>query len=332
MSKVAVWMPSFNDERYLQAAIDSVLAQTFKDFTLYISDDRSTDDSWGTIKASELKDQRVSIGMPTKFLKGIEHMDFMWKWIGDHSHEYSIHIGDHDLWPTHHLATLIERMESERATCKGVREIAIVYTDTFQMDAQGAIIGRYQDIMQTAGQIGNAMLPQYVISGVNSPQLFGLWNEEVRRRIPIRHCCSGWDHLVVMEAALHGSILFEARTALTMRAPQPGTTLERYGQRHLSEEQLAKGPKDFIDQLEWCLHCVEMGLRSIPEPARPLYRSLLTSSMIATYIALRGLNLNTVPGAMQIFNTDPRVQQIFAAAKHIEVQAMELTWSSHSEA
>src|ERR1044071_3222306 len=45
MPAVSVLMAVYNGERHLQAAIDSILAQTFTDFALVIVDDGSTDGS-----------------------------------------------------------------------------------------------------------------------------------------------------------------------------------------------------------------------------------------------------------------------------------------------
>ena len=42
MPRISIGLPVYNGERYLKEAIDSVLAQTFRDFELIISDNAST--------------------------------------------------------------------------------------------------------------------------------------------------------------------------------------------------------------------------------------------------------------------------------------------------
>ena len=58
---ISVAMPVFNGEKYLAAAIASILAQTFKDFELIIIDDGSTDDSLALIKTFEIRDLRIRV-------------------------------------------------------------------------------------------------------------------------------------------------------------------------------------------------------------------------------------------------------------------------------
>ena len=52
-------MPSYNHEKYISKAIESVLNQTFKDFELIILDDCSKDDSPKIIKTYQNKDSRI---------------------------------------------------------------------------------------------------------------------------------------------------------------------------------------------------------------------------------------------------------------------------------
>lgn len=51
MPKVSILLTSYNHAPFLAEAIDSVLAQTFKDYELIIWDDNSTDDSWQIIQS-----------------------------------------------------------------------------------------------------------------------------------------------------------------------------------------------------------------------------------------------------------------------------------------
>ncbi|MDD1605895.1 MAG: glycosyltransferase, partial [Methylococcaceae bacterium] len=57
MPKISVILTSFNHEKYIQEAIDSVLNQTFTDFELIIWDDASTDNSWDLI--NQYSDPRI---------------------------------------------------------------------------------------------------------------------------------------------------------------------------------------------------------------------------------------------------------------------------------
>lgn len=50
MPQVSVLLTSYNHEHYLRASIDSVLAQSFEDFEVFVIDDASTDASWEVIK------------------------------------------------------------------------------------------------------------------------------------------------------------------------------------------------------------------------------------------------------------------------------------------
>ena len=57
--KVSVCMPSFNRQDYTAEAIDSVLAQSFSEFELIITDDCSTDGTVEIIKKYASKDSRI---------------------------------------------------------------------------------------------------------------------------------------------------------------------------------------------------------------------------------------------------------------------------------
>ena len=61
MPKVSVIVPIYNVERYLRRAVDSVLAQTLKDFELFLVDDGSPDGCGAICDEYAAKDSRVRV-------------------------------------------------------------------------------------------------------------------------------------------------------------------------------------------------------------------------------------------------------------------------------
>src|SRR5438552_4723426 len=57
--RVSIGLPVYNAENYLVEALDSILAQTFTDFELIISDNASTDRTREICKYYESSDARV---------------------------------------------------------------------------------------------------------------------------------------------------------------------------------------------------------------------------------------------------------------------------------
>ena len=61
MPLVSIIMPSYNSEKFLSCAIDSVRAQTFKNWELIVCDDSSTDKSVLIAREYEALDQRITL-------------------------------------------------------------------------------------------------------------------------------------------------------------------------------------------------------------------------------------------------------------------------------
>jgi len=57
--KVSIVMPAYNAEKYISAAIDSILDQTFRDFEFIIIDDASNDSTWKIISDYKKRDGRI---------------------------------------------------------------------------------------------------------------------------------------------------------------------------------------------------------------------------------------------------------------------------------
>ena len=76
---VSIGIPTYNGAKYLRESVDSVLAQTFKDFQLLLIDDLSNDNTWLIAEEYARKDPRVSavrndrrLGLVANFNRCIE--------------------------------------------------------------------------------------------------------------------------------------------------------------------------------------------------------------------------------------------------------------------
>ena len=56
---ISVGMPVYNESKWIEQSLDSLLAQTFQDFELIISDNASTDGTWSTLQEYAARDARI---------------------------------------------------------------------------------------------------------------------------------------------------------------------------------------------------------------------------------------------------------------------------------
>ncbi len=78
---MSVITPFYNTEKYLGAAIESVLSQTYEDFEYLLVDNRSTDGSWAVAESYARKDSRIRVmenetflDQDSNFSEGFKHI------------------------------------------------------------------------------------------------------------------------------------------------------------------------------------------------------------------------------------------------------------------
>ena len=91
MCQVSIVLPSYNGEKYLRSAIDSIICQTFIDWELILVDDCSTDSTYEIMLQYEKRDGRIHVfrnernmNLPNSLNRGFEkaHGDYM-TWTSD---------------------------------------------------------------------------------------------------------------------------------------------------------------------------------------------------------------------------------------------------------
>jgi len=109
--KVSVLIPTYEYGRFLPEAIESVLAQDFRDFELLISDDGSRDESAAVIRRYAALDSRIRFKLHERNLGMVEN----WNWcLREARGEYVKFVfGDDSLPSTQALSQLVAMLEHE---------------------------------------------------------------------------------------------------------------------------------------------------------------------------------------------------------------------------
>jgi glycosyltransferase involved in cell wall biosynthesis len=92
---VSIGMPVFNDRLFIRKAIDSLLAQSFTDFELILSDDCSTDGSADICRVYASRDSRIRYIRQEKNLGISRNMEFL---LREAKGEYFMWAANDDVW------------------------------------------------------------------------------------------------------------------------------------------------------------------------------------------------------------------------------------------
>ena len=128
---IAILMATYNGEKYLREQIDSLLSQSYRDWTLYIQDDGSKDATLDIIKSYD--DERivlVDVGL-TRQGAGMNFMSLL----NMVESEYYMFCDQDDVWFVDKVEKELVRMK-EIESEKGTKTPIIVHTDRTHTDAE----------------------------------------------------------------------------------------------------------------------------------------------------------------------------------------------------
>src|SRR5579862_1899827 len=108
MPLVSVLMTAFNREKYIESAIESVLASSFKDFELIIVDDCSKDKTIEIAKSYEPRDSRVHVYLNDKNLGDYPNRN---KAAGYAKGKYLLYVDSDDMVYAHAIDVMVSFVE-----------------------------------------------------------------------------------------------------------------------------------------------------------------------------------------------------------------------------
>lgn len=203
--QVSVGMPVYNGMRFLRQSLDSILAQTFKDFELLISDNASSDHTQDICREYVQKDRRIrymrnpiNLGATRNYNRLVE-----------------LSSGRYFRWaPADDLfaPTSLERCV---ATLEKNEDVVLCYPKTILIDGAGNQLEPYEDKLDLRSPDPSERFRQALQIG-RANALYGLMRSDVLRKISPMRSYPGADVDLLIDLCLYGRF-FEIPEALFFR-------------------------------------------------------------------------------------------------------------------
>jgi len=153
MHHLFIGLPVYNGERFLREAIDSLLAQSHKNLTLYISDDASTDETQNICTQYAAQDARVVYHRQPQNLGMFSNFKFV---LDAAAGDYFMWAAQDDVRDQNYAATCIEALEKNKAL--GLATTAMALIDTF-----GRVLATETEAAQLSGAPSMRQVARYVM-------------------------------------------------------------------------------------------------------------------------------------------------------------------------
>lgn len=214
MDKVNILMATFNGGLYLSEQINSIEAQTYKNWELYIRDDGSTDDTTKIVKSYVKRDHRIqllpslgqNIGARHNFALLMENV------VGS----YVMFCDQDDIWlPDKIEITLKAMKESEHWFGESIP--TLVHTDCKVVDSACRVICssfmQYQHMKHVEDNPLRILLTQNFVTGCTMMINRSL----LSKSLPVPHTAVMHDWWIALVAAAIGRIVFLPNATLLYR-------------------------------------------------------------------------------------------------------------------
>jgi glycosyltransferase involved in cell wall biosynthesis len=196
--RISLGLPVFNGGDYLRETLDSVLAQTYEDWRLVVSDNGSSDDTMDIIREYADRDPRITYRVhPTN--------------IGAHRNYNSIvpHVrGEFFKWLAHDdliAPTFLERCVE---ILDARPEVVLVFAATNRIDGNGEVVGELRSTTNYESDSAYERLRAYVGDRMKAPQIFGLMRRSVLLETPLLHSYQASDFTFLEEMAMRGRFAY----------------------------------------------------------------------------------------------------------------------------
>jgi len=188
-------MPVYNEEKYIGEAIESLLAQTYKNFILIISDNASTDRTPQICRYYAKKDKRIVYVRHEKNRGSLFNFRYL---LEQAKTPFFMWCSGHDKWHPYFVEKLIPALE------KG--DVILSYPRTKRINTEGMIGEEIYEEDCTTVDINNPrdryLYILRIMRKVNI--IYGIWRTQALKKCNFNLKTFAADHIIVAQAAFEG--------------------------------------------------------------------------------------------------------------------------------
>ncbi|MFN8062871.1 MAG: glycosyltransferase [Vicinamibacterales bacterium] len=192
--RVAIGLPIYNAERYLEAALDAILAQTLGDFELIVSDNASTDGTRDICEAYAARDRRI------RYVRNAENLG------ASRNFNQAFRLGRAPYFKWAPYDDLVEPAFLERGVAVLDREpdAVLCYSRAVVIDERGRVVADYDPGPDASASRRDVRFRNLIRHPEYAIQLMGVMRTEALARTGLLGGFPSADEVLLAELALHG--------------------------------------------------------------------------------------------------------------------------------
>jgi glycosyltransferase involved in cell wall biosynthesis len=191
--RLSIGLPVYNGENYLAQALDSILAQTYQDFELIISDNGSTDRTREICEAYEARDARLC------YYRSEQNRGATWNF----NRVFELSSGEFFKWAAHDDLLAAEFLEQCIAVLDQDPSVVLCYPKAQIVDVQGNFIEKYDVNLKTNAQSAPVRFGELLL-GHLCFDFFGVIRSDAIRKTPLLGNFGHGDGVLLAQLSLIG--------------------------------------------------------------------------------------------------------------------------------
>lgn len=192
--KVTIGMPVYNGENFVEAAVVSILSQSFTDFELLISDNASTDRTKDICQRFAKEDGRVRYIRQLHNLGAAPNYNLL---VDESRGQYFKWAAHDDVLAPDYLKACVRVLDTHPS-------VTLAYPRAEVIDAEGNVVERYDVRLETDSGDPGVRFRELLLSWHRCYEIFGLFRKSALVQTDLFDTFWGADRTLLQEVALLG--------------------------------------------------------------------------------------------------------------------------------